>query len=176
MLVRVAEINEIDRIMEIISDGREALAALGIDQWQGGYPDRAAIEGDLSRGESFVAVLPDGSLAATAMISLAGEATYDSIDGAWLTDSVSSDPGYVVVHRIATAKEHRKTGAAGAIVSEAERRAKALGKRSVRIDTHPGNLPMQSFLAKNGFARCGTILLADPNEPTRERIAYEKVL
>ena len=42
--------------MDILAEGRRALAELGIDQWQGGYPHREAIEIDRARGESYVVV------------------------------------------------------------------------------------------------------------------------
>ena len=58
---RKAGEQDIDLIMGILADGRAALQALGIDQWQGGYPHRAVVEADVTRGESYVA--KDGDLA-----------------------------------------------------------------------------------------------------------------
>ena len=49
---RKATEGDIDRIMEIVADGRAAIRALGLDQWQGGYPHRGVIEGDVARGET----------------------------------------------------------------------------------------------------------------------------
>ena len=54
--------------------------------------------------------------------------------------------------------------------------AKELGFPSVRIDTHPGNLPMQRALAKAGFVPCGEIHLVGGCEDGNLRIAFEKVL
>ncbi|WP_270299569.1 hypothetical protein, partial [Eggerthella sinensis] len=89
---------DIDRIMAILADGRASLAALGIDQWQGGYPHRAVIEADVARGDSYV-VEDEGGVIATAMIGFAGERDYDRIEeGAWLTACTSNDPCYGVVH------------------------------------------------------------------------------
>ena len=109
---RKAGEQDIDLIMGILADGRAALQALGIDQWQGGYPHRAVVEADVTRGESYVA--KDGDLAvATMMVGFSGERIYDFITaGAWLTDSSSADQGYGVVHRVAVALAHRGRGAA----------------------------------------------------------------
>ena len=43
--------------------------------------------------------------------------------------------------------------------------------KSLRIDTHRQNIPMQNSLVKNGFRYCGIIYL----ESGDERIAYQKV-
>ena len=78
--------------MSILADGRASLAALGIDQWQGGYPHRAVIEDDTARGDSYV-VEADDRIVATAMIGFSGERDYDRIEeGSWLTSCTSERP------------------------------------------------------------------------------------
>ena len=46
----------------------------------------------------------------------------------------------------------------------------------MRIDTHPGNIPMQKALKKAGFQQCGTIVLAEGSEKGDLRIAFEKII
>ena len=161
--------------MEIYADGRRALAALGIDQWQNGQPSRDVVEADVARGETFVVVDADG-IGGVAMIGAGGEPTYDSIDGAWLTKSTSSNPSYLVVHRIATAADHAHRGMAKGLFSFAEQRARELGKVSVRIDTHQGNVRMRTLMKRLGYAERGIILLEPGAEGTRERVAFEKLV
>ena len=80
--------------MEIVADGRAAIRVLGLDQWQGGYPHRGVIEGDVARGESYL-VEDEGVVVATAMVGFSGERDYDRIrEGAWLTSCTS--PAMVV--------------------------------------------------------------------------------
>ena len=50
------------------------------------------------------------------------------------------------------------------------------GFGSVRIDTHPGNIPMQRAIEKAGFVKCGMIKIFDGPEKDGPRIAYEKIL
>ena len=139
---------DIDRIMSILADGRASLAALGIDQWQGGYPHRAVIEDDTARGDSYV-VEADDRIVATAMIGFSGERDYDRIEeGSWLTSCTSERPCYGVVHRVAVASDGKNRGAATFLLARAEELARANGSASVRIDTHPGNAPMRKLLAK----------------------------
>lgn len=161
--------------MGIIEDGRRALAALGIDQWQGCYPHRGAIEGDVACGASFV-VEESGQVLATAMIGFRGERDYDVIEGAWLTESRSGDPAYAVVHRLAVGAECLGRGAASFLLASAEGLSRDEGAASVRIDTHPGNRPMRRLLEKAGFEQCGTIYIAHAEEGVPERIAYEKLV
>ena len=72
-----------------LSDGKRALAAMGIPQWQDEYPNRIDIEADRAQGASYVAVDDDGTVLGVMALSFDGEKTYDAIDGAWLTESTS---------------------------------------------------------------------------------------
>lgn len=173
--IRPAVASEMGRLMEIYADGRRALAALGIDQWQNGQPRRDMIEADVARGETFVVADAEG-IGGVAMIGAGGEPTYDSIDGAWLTGSDSSNPNYLVVHRIATAADHAHRGMAKALLAFAEGRARELGRTSVRIDTHQGNIRMRTLMRRLGYTECGIILLEPGAEGTRERVAFEKLV
>lgn len=177
MQFRKTHSNELDRIMELLADGRTALGALGIDQWQGGYPHREAIENDVACGDSYV-IEDEGTPIATAMIGFSGERDYDRIeDGAWLTSCLSTDPCYAVVHRVAVDSACKGRGVASFLLDQAECLARARGCASVRIDTHPGNAPMRKLLVKSGFTECGTIYIGHADgEATPERIAYERLV
>ncbi|MEF9876303.1 MAG: GNAT family N-acetyltransferase [Gordonibacter sp.] len=177
MQFRKTCVSDIDRIMDILADGRRSLAAIGIDQWQGGYPHRDAIEGDVERGDSYVAVDDGGIVMATAMVGFAGERDYDRIEGGtWLTGCASGDLCYGVVHRVAVSDACRGCGMASLLLDNAERLTHEQGCASVRIDTHPGNAPMRRLLEKRGYAQCGTIYIAHAEEATPDRIAYEKLV
>lgn len=175
MEFRKATVEDIDRIMEIVTIGKKALASLGLDQWQGGYPNRAVIEGDVARGESYVVVNEAGTVVATAVVTLAGEPTYDVIEGAgWLTASTSDAPRYACIHRVAS--DGQTKGAGMAAVAGCEDVARAAGCESVRIDTHAGNVPMRRLVEKRGYAACGTITITHNEDGTPYRTAYELVL
>lgn len=176
-MLRKADICEVERIMEILADGRGALTALGVNQWQRGYPHRNIIEQDIRSGESYVVEADDGSLIATAMIGFRGEKGYRSIqDGTWLTDSPDDSPCYAVVHRVAVETARKGNGAASLILNEAERIVSQNGYESIRIETHEDNTPMRSLLAKEGYTRCGTIYITHDGECNSARMAYEKLI
>mgnify|MGYP003320540571 CR=1 FL=1 len=167
-MIRKALPEDIDSIMVIIRDAQRALAELGIDQWQNGYPTRESIEGDIEKGNGYTVLLCEKPIA-TAVILVDGEPDYDEInEGRWLQDGP-----YITVHRLATHNDAKRTGAASALIKAAEEMARERGFGAVRIDTHRKNLVMQAFLQKNGFSRCGVIYL---RRTGAERIAFEKLI
>ena len=62
--------------------------------------------------------------------------------------------------------------ASTAIIRHAEDTARSLGRTSLRIDTHEGNVVMRRMLEKHGFVHRGVIHLEN-GDP---RVAYEKLL
>ena len=48
--VRRAEPSDLERVMEVLGDGRAALGELGIDQWQQGYPSEDVVLRDIAGG------------------------------------------------------------------------------------------------------------------------------
>ena len=77
---------------------------------------------------------------------------------------------------MAVSDECRGSGVARQMFALAEDLSLGWGKASLRIDTHPGNLPMQRLLGKCGFSRCGSVRLVSGPEAGYERIGFEKVL
>lgn len=197
MRIRQAQAEDIEEVMAVVAQGKIALALLDIDQWQNGYPDRNLIEGDIQLGESYLVMDDDGRCLATAMIACKEEPDYREISGGtWITGNGGADAvgaplasgsplpgnhgdgtgrsGYAVVHRVAVRADAVKKGAASLLLKEAQRIAAQKGCESVRVDTHPGNTPMQRLLEKNGFTQCGTIRVSHASGFTAERFAYEK--
>lgn len=169
--VRPVRADELDSAFEVIEDGRRAIAALGIDQWQNGSPSRETISNDIVNQRLYGAY-DEAGLCAVCALCGGIEPYYLKIEGKWLTDGP-----YITIHRMAARRRARHAGAAAALLTEAERIARASGILSLRADTHRGNAVMQRFMDKNGFANCGItdytpqITGCDPI-----RIVYEKRL
>ena len=169
-IIRKTTEADLQPLMEIFSEARKTIAALGIDQWQNGYPNEAVLREDMARSQSYLAE-SDGRVIATFAMLTDGEPTYDEIfDGAWRTSG--GREGYIALHRVAISVAARGKGISTQIVEYAKERARALGRASVRIDTHEGNAVMRRMLEKHGFFHCGTIFL----ESGEARVAYEYVL
>lgn len=208
MIFRQATMEDFDAVVSLTIQGRAALAAQGLDQWQGGNPTPEEIRADISAGYAMVAVvdeseedaalfgpshvcegdvcymvpaLPAGTVVGTLAFVDTGEADYDRImEGAWLEDLVN-DPAqgeiqFVALHRIAVARAAARKGVASFMLRASEGLARQRGLRSVRADTHEGNIPMQHGFEKFGMTRCCVVDITNPLEPTKKRIGYEKVL
>ena len=161
---------DIDSLMPIFNEARATIAALGIDQWQNGYPNQEVIGADLKKAQSYC-VLSDGEIVGTFALIDDGEPTYDNIfDGEWLTGNCKEH--YFAIHRVAISVKSRGMGISTAIIDYCADKARQAQKASLRIDTHRGNIVMRKMLEKHGFFHCGTIYL----EKGDERVAYEKII
>ena len=170
IIIRKTTETDIPSLMEIFSEARRTIAALGIDQWQNGYPNEDVIRSDIALSQSYV-VESEGRAIATFAMLPGGEPTYDIIyDGKWQADGKRED--YVALHRVAILVACRGKGISTKIVEYAKECARSLCRASVRIDTHEGNTVMRKMLEKHGFIHCGTILLENGDK----RVAYEYVL
>jgi len=168
-IIRKTEARDIPALVEIFAEARKTIAALGIDQWQNGYPNAAVVAEDIERSQSFV-VETGGRVIATFAMLTNGEPTYDTIfDGQWETGDHAD---YIALHRVAILVACRGQGISTKIIDHAVACARALERRSLRIDTHEGNVVMRKMLEHHGFVHCGTIHLADG----APRVAYEYVL
>ena len=50
MNFRKSQMEDVDRILELIKMAESSLKEMGIDQWQNGYPNREKIENDVNKG------------------------------------------------------------------------------------------------------------------------------
>ncbi len=170
MEIVIARPEQLDAIVALTERAQAAMAALRLDQWQNGYPNRAVWEADIAAGGAYAA-LDEGRVAGMMRYCTGPDPSYATIDGAWLTDGP-----YAAIHRLAVDPDLRGRGLAGTLLAFACEKAAAEGLASVRIDTHADNVPMQRALAKAGFARCGTVTLAEGLEAGAPRLAYERAL
>lgn len=169
-MIRKTTEDDISKIVPIYEEARRTIAALGIDQWQNGYPSADVLEEDITLAQSYI-VESDNAVCGTFALIKNGEPTYDKIfNGHWL--SGDDNRNYTAIHRVAISVAKRGGGISGEIITYAEETAKALGHGSLRIDTHRGNVVMRRMLEKNGFVFCGVIYL----ESGDERVAYEKII
>ncbi|MBP3376010.1 MAG: GNAT family N-acetyltransferase [Clostridia bacterium] len=168
--IRKTEARDLEALMPLFDEARGTIAQLGIDQWQNGYPNRAVVLSDIERSQSHC-VLVDGEICGTFALITDGEPTYNVIhNGKWLTGD--SRDQYFAIHRVAISVKCRGKGISTSIIGYCAEEAKKADKKSLRIDTHRGNVVMRKMLEKHGFSHCGTIYL----ESGDERVAYEKPL
>ncbi len=171
MNIRQATKKDLISLMLIFEEARGTIAALGINQWQDGYPNETVIAEDIAIGRSYCVENADGKVCASFALIDDGEPTYDVIThGEWRTGDRKT--GYLAIHRVAIAVASRGQGIAPAVMSFAQDYANRHGLTSLRIDTHEGNVVMRRMLEKNGFSLCGVIFLQN-GDP---RVAYERLV
>ncbi|GAA0856289.1 GNAT family N-acetyltransferase [Clostridium nitritogenes] len=166
MKLRKSVNEDINNIMQIIDEAKEALKEQGIDQWQNGYPNDDVIRNDILNNDSYV-FIKNNEIVATSVVSFDGEKTYDKIyDGNWI-----SNDEFAVIHRIAISNKYKGTGIASEIIKMIEAICLDKNVHSIKVDTHEFNMPMQKLLKKNDFKYCGVIYLEDKSK----RVAFEKI-
>ncbi len=142
MTYRFADTEDLDQLVAMSDQAKESFKARNIDQWQKGEPNRQVMEASILQSQ--LHVLEDmGQVVGMITIVPGPEASYASIDGAWL----NQEP-YYAFHRVCVKDSMKGRGLAARLFSEAEQYVLQSGIRNIRIDTHPDNQAMQRALAK----------------------------
>lgn len=176
MRFQVAREQHLDQIMAITNEAKAQLKRMGVDQWQKGYPSLEVWQQDIAHGSAYVALDDElnGVMGAFSFFTTR-DASYDEIEGSWLTGNLFEDGAYASLHRVCVADRCKGQGVVGRMFQYAFDLAKAQGIASLRIDTHPDNKPMIRSLEKAGFTQCGSIALVGGVEEGQLRSAFEKV-
>ena len=166
-MLRKAKNNELDKILQIINEGKQFLKEQGINQWQHGSPGRSDVENDIKQEISYVYEL-DGEIVGTAMLNNY-DADYEKYSTLW-----TSCNNYLVIHRLAIKEEYRSQGVAHKFMNDIILFAKENSVEYIRIDTHKDNVIIRKYLSKNSFKELGKIKLSMKNSlDDKERITYE---
>lgn len=166
MIFRKACENDLDAICVIISEAVDHMLAEGRQQWTRAYPARSHIDDDIACGRGYV--LDDGGvIVAYGAVAFTGEPAYDRLDGSWL----SGDVPYVVLHRLAVARNMRGRGLSAVFMCRVGDMARDKGVTSFRVDTNFDNVQMLRLMDRLGFVYCGDVLYESGS-----RRAYEKIL
>lgn len=163
-MIRLAKVKDINRIMEIINEGKKNLAEKNIAQWGSDYPDQDVIMNDIENNEFYVMELNDEPVAVMSLITKP-DSSYDTLKGGkWQSNS------YTAVHRLAVAGEYMGNGYGLMMLEYAIEKTAELGYESIRIDTHEDNMAIVKIAEKLGFEYRGTISFDNGGMG----VAYEK--
>lgn len=162
MIIRLAELNDLNSLMDIYSYARKFMQENGNpNQWINGYPSAELIKNEINEKHCYVCQSDNGEILGTFCFIAGEDPTYKHIEnGSWLNDNP-----YYVIHRLATSGKQK--GIANSCFKWCFEQCD-----NIRVDTHHDNIVMQHILEKNGFIRCG-IIYTDNGTP---RIAYQKTL
>ncbi|MFD1467727.1 GNAT family N-acetyltransferase [Hymenobacter caeli] len=166
--VRRATASDLPAVLALVHRVVPLMRAAGNFQWSADYPNAAVFETDLARGQLWVAeLLGHPQLAGAAALTQDQDPEYAQAD--W----DAAEPA-LVVHRLAVAPEAQGRGVAGALLAQAEHEARALGLRTMRVDTNSENAATQRLFPKLGYRFAGEITLAF--RPGLRFFCYEKWL
>ncbi|BDZ31628.1 GNAT family N-acetyltransferase [Lactiplantibacillus sp. WILCCON 0030] len=169
--VRQATNADLPAMMTIIAQGRQALAAEQIPQWQGAYPQAADIQADITAKRAWLLIV-DGKIAGTAALLTTPDPNYRQIyHGNWAGNANAT---YTSIHRIAIASGYHGQHLADFYFSNLMTLSYQAGFRQIRVDTHRLNQRMQHIITKAGFDYRGVVYMA--NDATDQRNAYQVML
>jgi hypothetical protein len=170
-MLKLATINDIDTIMEIINDAKNYLKDQGSLQWNlpDGYPNKNNLLDDIKNASCYL-YIENNNVIGTMSIIYTPDENYMEIDGRWLTNTP-----YASIHRIAVKNNSHNKNIGVKMLFEAEEIVKSKNIFSIKIDTHKINIPMTKTIIKAGYSYCGIIKLKRCNVDNL-RDAYEKRL
>jgi GNAT superfamily N-acetyltransferase len=166
MIIRLAILEDISAIMELIKEVVPLMNASGNFQWDSTYPNMEVFGNDIALKQLWVAAI-DGDIAGIAAITTDQEPEY-ALVGWDITQTA------IVTHRLAVSEKFRGRGIAAALLMQAEQEAINRGIRYLRIDTNTKNAATQNLFPKLGYQFAGEIGLGF--RPNLRFYCYQKVL
>ena len=156
MMIRKAEISDLENIMLMYKSCVAGMIKNGIDQWDESYPNTKIIMGDLIAQTYFV-VTKNEIIIAGINIDQNQDNTYLAID--W-EDKKNQ---FLVVHRLAVKVEFWNDGIGKSLMLFTENLVIEKGLNSIRLDTYSGNPKAMEFYRRLGYRELGAINLK-PNK------------
>lgn len=160
MEVRLAVLDEVDELLDVLADASQWLLSRGINQWPTRF-DRDFIAQGIEREETYIA-RAEGEVAGTITLQLEDPVFWPSASG----DSL-------YVHRVAILR--RYFGLGRLLMRWAEGRATDLRRTRLRLDCWDQNLPLRRYYEGLGFKLEGYKDVVAEGRPYRTAL-YEKPL
>jgi ribosomal protein S18 acetylase RimI-like enzyme len=147
MKVRLAKIEDVPEIMELVGHVVPLMLATGNLQWDHTYPNPAVFERDIALNQLWV-LEEEGLIAGIAAITTDQEPEYTNVG--WDLAEPS-----IVVHRLAVDPAFRGKGIADALMRHSETVARDRGIAILRVDTNSENAATQKLFPKLGYTFAG---------------------
>ena len=166
MIIRKAEISDLENIMLMYKSCVSGMIENGIDQWDESYPNTEVIMEDLIAQTYFVAIEHE--------IIIAGINIDQNQDDTYLAlDWTDKENQFLVVHRLAVKVEFWNDGIGKSLMIFTENLVIEKGLNSIRLDTYSGNPKAMEFYRRLGYSELGTIDL----KPNKDKYhCFEKII
>jgi ribosomal protein S18 acetylase RimI-like enzyme len=166
MIIRKAEISDLENIMLMYNSCVAGMITNDIDQWDITYPNADVIMKDLIAQTYFVAI-ENKIIIGGINIDQHQDKTYLGID--WKDKSDS----FLVVHRLGVKEEFWNKKIGKSLMLFTEELVIEKGLRSIRLDTYSGNPKAMEFYRRLDYKELGAIDLK-PNK--NEYYCFEKII
>lgn len=164
-MIRKARIEDVNEIMEIISDTVEEMKSYNNTQWDENYPQDKDFEGDIKNGDLYVES-EDEHVRGFICINYIEANEYSELE--WVSDEKA-----MVIHRMAVNSKYRNKGIGSKLMSFAEDLSKQNGVKYLKTDTYSINTKMNSLFKKCDYKFVGEINFLEKEKPF---YCYEKML
>jgi ribosomal protein S18 acetylase RimI-like enzyme len=152
VIVRLAEVGDVDDLVALLGACVREMQARGIDQWDDVYPDRATLAGDIQARALYLAAR-DGSRPLLGALTLNQRQEPEYADVAW---EIRVEP-IAVVHRLMVHPGAQRSGLGRYLMRFAEREAHRLGCRAIRLDTMDANERALALYRALGYRQAGGV-------------------
>lgn len=166
-MIRKANSNDIDVILEMTRACANYMISKGIYQWNDMYPSHSAFKNDIKRDELYV-LEKDSKVIGSIVISTFMDKEYTAVK--WLTKNKNN----LYIHRLAIHPNHQGQGNAQKLMTYARAYAIENNYISIRLDTFSQNHRNQKFYELRGYKRLGNIYF--PKQSEHPFYCYELVL
>lgn len=166
MKTRLATLNDIPQIMQLIAEVVPLMNASGNFQWDNNYPNAKIFTEDIAHGKLWLAEI-ENKIAGISAITTDQDPEYAQVG--WDLSEIA-----IVTHRLAVSVHHRGLGVAEALLQKAEEEAIRRGIKTLRVDTNTQNTATQKLFPKMGYSFSGEIGLS--YRPGLRFYCYEKRL
>lgn len=166
-MILKAHLSHINNLLEVTKACAEHMENAGIFQWNSTYPNRAAFENDVNRGELYI-YIHNNKVVGSIVISTFMDGEYQAVK--WLTQTTN----HYYIHRLAVHPEFQGKGIARKMMDFAENMARQNKVASIRLDTFSKNLRNQKFYETRGYKKLGNIYF--PKQSDFPFYCYEYVL
>ena len=138
--VRTARPEEAGIVEHLLREAAEWVDALGVVMWDEGELDAACIAQEVADGQFFVAEV-DGTVA--------GAIRFQVEDRLFWPEIEHGDSAFV--HRLVVARAFKGLGVSGALLDWSVERARAMGKRYLRLDCDAERAKLRALYERRGF-------------------------
>lgn len=164
-MLRIAVLDDIPQIMDIITKTILEMHSYQNYQWDENYPQARDFQEDIVAGDLYI-IERDANLVAFVCVNKIEPAEYADLE--W-----SSSQQGMVIHRMSVHPDYRRTGLGVELMKFAETLARSNHIPYIKTDTNFKNEKMKTLFAKCDYKFIGQINFSDKDTPF---YCYEKIL